>query len=806
MVSNNYTDDSIVSLKGLEKVTQMPNIYVGNRNSNRSLFQMGKEIVDNSIDEASIIGKDFETRIVFFHNKERTKYQCLVIDNGRGIPVNKILPSFTEEATSGKYKIDGKNSAYKRTTGVYGRGSKAVAGLSTIFCALSSQENETGSGLLLVKNAKIERTEINNICFKRGTLVFHEPSPEYFYTIDTFMGEGLQLFLDYVEFILAFEENANITIITKEGLVNNSLFNKNIIDIHSYFISIDGSNKNEKIIFKSNKDFSMVDYMKNKLNIKDDIIYEDFISYDDPESLSFKINLLVSDDFNNLSNTKFVSAVNNSPINTPESHHIFVLLNIIKERLCKFSDSPKIQKFLKESYKLPIYLSVGVYWNDMEFEDLLKLTYRDTKFSVAYYSVLQKIFNSNEYVDKFNTLYEILKEHIEEQYNKFTFKAVAGGNNKNISSKLNKSKGFFPCKIKDKEIAELYIVEGDTAANLLSSINNKDMQAIWTLGGKTINVLKTDVEEGFKNKVFKDLSLVIGLKPGDPIENINYKKIFIATDPDAHGAHIINLIIGNLYSINPAIIDNGYVNIIITPQYSLTYKKYRTFIKDFDTLFIFKVKAIFKFLFDFKIRINDTIIALEKEKDIVVFCKMIYNLAEKIINNANNLGMLPQTFEMFVQNYNYLFDIIKNQDILKTNFNCDKIEFDEKANSIYILRNKEDIVVPMNNVMRTIRNNILNDYLSICKGLWEPLISVKGTTEKIEEIPMTILQIYYILENSCKDLKVSKFKGLGTMNPKDAEPICMSVTTRTYLKIKNLGNVAVINDMMGRDTNERKLL
>lgn len=801
-----YNSDSIVSLQGLEKVTQMPNIYVGNRSSNKSLFQMCKEVVDNSIDEASLVGDSCSIKIIFFYNKDKSVYQCVVIDTGRGIPVNKILPSFTEEATSGKYRIEGKQSAYKRSVGTFGRGSKAVAGLSKVCFVLSSQnKSDEGTGILLVKDSKIVKTTIDPKPLNNGTIVFHEPSSKYFDTISDFMTNGFSLFQDYIEFISAFESNANITIVFKEGLVNYSLFEKDVDVIYNYFHSIDGTNSKEKIILKTTKDLDHVEYMKSKLDIKGDVLYKDYIEYDDPDSLSFKINLLVDSNFESMNNIKFISAVNNSPISTQESHHIFVLLNVIKEKLYKFSDSPKIQKFIKENYKFPFYLSVNVYWNDVVYEDLLKLIYRDAVFSGAYYSALHKIFNSEQYSEKFYNLYDLLKDHIEDQYNKFTFKGVNISNIKNISSKLKKSSNFAPCKVKDKEQAELFIVEGTTAANLLNECRNPDTQAVLALGGKPINIMKKDVEIGIKNNIFKDLTMVLGLKPGDPIENINYKKIFIATDPDAHGAHITSLIIGNLYSINPEIFNMGYINIIISPKYSLTYKKYKTFIKDFNTLFSFKVKAIFKFLFDFKIVVEDSVIPIVREQDFYIFCKTIFNLSNLILSTAENLGIEPSKLELLVNNYEYLFDINNNRETLKQKFNCDDVKYDEETNILYLIKDKEDIIIPMKNVLKDIKNNILKEYYSLCVNKWYPLVTIKEN-KSIVDCPMTILQIYYLLEGSCKDLRVSKFKGLGSMNVKDAEPICMSPATRTYIRINSLGNVKTIIDMLGKDTNERKLL
>jgi len=807
VAGHDYTADSIVSLQGLERVTQMPNIFVGNRGSYSALFQMIKESVDNSNDEAAKV-ENLNIKIIFFYNQDKTTYQCVVIDNGRGIPVTKIKPSFTEEATSGKYRIEGQKNAYGRSSGTFGRGAKALAGLSEICTVVSSQnKEEEGTGILVVKNAQIHRSEVVNEVLPNGTIVFHEPSTKYFEKTATFIKDGISIFFDYVEFLSAFEDKTNITVIFKEGLVSNKLFDKSVKDIYDFFHQIDGSGKKEKVMYSTDKTVDHVEYLKQKLGIGDEIVYRDFIEYDDPEALSFKIHMVADDNFSNMSNMKFISAVNNSPISTPDSHHIFVLMNILKDRLSKYSDSPKIQKFVRETYKFPMYFSINVYWNGVVYEDLLKSIYRDAIFSGAYYTVLSNIFSTDDYVVKFQTLYDLLKDHIEEQYNKYTFKSIAVGGVKNISSKLNKSNAFSPCKSKDKEVNELYLVEGETAANLLNEVRLQDTQAIMALGGKPVNIFKSNVEEAIRSdKVFRDLTMVLGIKPGDPIENINYKKIFIATDPDAHGAHIAALLIGNFYSINPAILENGYVYIIVSPKYSLTYRKHKTFIKDFDTLFRFKVNAVYKFLFDFSILVGDKeVFQITKDVDIFMFCKVICNLGELRINTAKNLGMIPSILEKLVENYKYLFDINGNAEILKESFGVDRVVLAEETNTLLLFKNEEDTIVPMNNVRRDIRNNILREYQSVCKEVWQPIISVKGN-EDITNLPITILELYYLLEEASKEIRTAKFKGLGSMKKEDVEATCISPATRTYMKINSIGSVQTLIDMLGKDTNERKYL
>ena len=796
----NYDSDSIVTLVGLEMITQSPTAYVGDLGSPKSLFQIKKEITDNCADESKMVD-DLCIDIILRCNSTRDKYQCVIKDNGRGVPVDKVKNSFTVVGTSGKYKIDGKESAYKMSSGTYGIGAKAAAGLSKIFTVISSQENDSGSALLVVKDAITERSEVyEDIKFPRGTLIYFEPSSKFFETIDKFwLGEGMTMFTEYIDWLINFDDKVNARIFLKEGLIDDSLFSKDVNTIYSTLSVCDG----EQVKIRKFPDH--VDFMKHKLGIDSEILIQNKIEYH-KDRLKFNIHYILDADFESMNNTKYMSAVNNVSIAASESHQNIIFANLLREKISVYSDNIKISKFIKNNYRLPMYFSIAVYWDGAKFLDLLKTSYRDSEFAAAYFSSVTKLLDKTE-DSHFKRMYEILQFHIEDEYIKFVNKTTKqkGKTRGTIASKINKFNSFVPCRTSDPEIAELFIVEGESAGGTLKTVRDKEFQAVWTMGGKPKNSLKVDIETALQDKVFEDLTTIIGLNPGDPIENINYKHIFLTADPDHHGAHIDTILVGNLFTINPAILDSGYVYMIIPPQFKLSYKQSRTFVRNEMDLFKFKVESIFDYLFKFSILVGDEKHRVEftEPEEVFAFCFTTFQLAEIIEQTAKRLNVDPIILEYLARNYKYLNPM--RVDRLKQHLPYQNISYNEELNYLILIEGNVDIYVPMENVVVEIEKNILPHFKSLCKQVWEPCVTIVGHDD-FNNVPMLITEIKQLLSSGLKDVKVAPFKGLGELSDEETKLTCASPLTRRFIKIKSIGDVQRIYDMLGKDVDERKKL
>lgn len=139
---------------------------------------------------------------------------------------------------------------------------------------------------------------------------------------------------------------------------------------------------------------------------------------------------------------------------------------------------------------------------------------------------------------------------------------------------------FVDCRTKDVSRRELYIVEGDSALGAVKLAREAEFQAIIPVRGKILNCLKADYEKIFKNEIITDIIKVLGCgvevtsKANKElstfnIENLKWNKIVICTDADVDGYQIRTLILTMLYRLTPTLIQGGYVYIAESPLFEI---------------------------------------------------------------------------------------------------------------------------------------------------------------------------------------------------------------------------------------------
>ena len=161
----------------------------------------------------------------------------------------------------------------------------------------------------------------------------------------------------------------------------------------------------------------------------------------------------------------------------------------------------------------------------------------------------------------------------------------------NIKKKLtgsmdisNRVQKFVPCRTKDVDRSELYIVEGDSALGSVKMARDSEYQAIMPIRGKILNCLKADYGKIFKSDIITDLLKVLGcgvevhdkrakdLATFD-LDNLRWNKVVICTDADVDGFQIRTLVLTMLYRLTPTLIQQGYVYIAESPLYEITCKE-----------------------------------------------------------------------------------------------------------------------------------------------------------------------------------------------------------------------------------------
>ncbi len=161
----------------------------------------------------------------------------------------------------------------------------------------------------------------------------------------------------------------------------------------------------------------------------------------------------------------------------------------------------------------------------------------------------------------------------------------------NIKKKLtgsmdisNRVAKFVPCRTRDVERSELYIVEGDSALGSVKQARDGEFQAIMPIRGKILNCLKADYGKIFKSEIITDLLKVLGCgvevhdkrakdMAAFDLSALRWNKVVICTDADVDGFQIRTLVLTMLYRLTPTLIQEGYVYIAESPLFEITCKE-----------------------------------------------------------------------------------------------------------------------------------------------------------------------------------------------------------------------------------------
>ena len=165
--------------------------------------------------------------------------------------------------------------------------------------------------------------------------------------------------------------------------------------------------------------------------------------------------------------------------------------------------------------------------------------------------------------------------------------AILSKGNTDLAKSVEK---YVACHSKDKNIRELYIVEGDSALSSCKLARDAEFQAIIPVRGKTLNCLKSSYARIFESPIITDLLRVIGCgveirdksdkssgKSKSELgnfdwERLNWSKIIICTDADEDGFQIRTLILTLFYRLLPTLIERGKIYIAETPLFEITTK------------------------------------------------------------------------------------------------------------------------------------------------------------------------------------------------------------------------------------------
>jgi DNA gyrase subunit B len=537
MAETTYTAKDITVLEGLDPVRLRPGMYIGSTGS-RGLHHLIYEVVDNSVDEA-LAGRNDKLEVTLHPDNSVT-----VRDYGSGIPVDQMADQgmsaltvvLTKLHAGGKF--GGEDAAYKVSGGLHGVGVSVVNALSEWLVAeirrdgkVYRQEFTRG-----VPNGDVEvvgDAEKGDT----GTTISFLPDAEIFDEVE-YSAETLQQRLRETAFltrglriVLTDERAGGETVeFYYEGGIRDFVAHVNAAKdgIHKSIVFFDGENEqgNVEVAMQWNGSYQESVY-------------------------TFANNINTHEGGSHLSG--FNAAL------TRTLNKVARDMGLLKE---------KEDNLEGDDVREGLAAVVSVKLQDPQFEGQTK-----TKLG-------------NPWVKGFveSTVNSKLSEFLEENptdAKQIITKAISAARARQAARKardLTRRKGAFggeiakkfaDCQVRDPELAEMFIVEGNSAGGAAKDARDKSNQAILPLRGKIINSEKNRIDKVLSNSEVQLLVQVIGTGIGEEfdIAKLRYHRVIVMTDADVDGAHIRTLVLTFLYRHMPELFERGHVYIAVPPLY-----------------------------------------------------------------------------------------------------------------------------------------------------------------------------------------------------------------------------------------------
>ena len=532
-----YNAESIKVLEGLEGVRKRPSMYIGSTGKD-GLHHLVYEVVDNSVDE-SLAG--FCDLIEVIINKDGS---LTVIDNGRGIPVDKH-PTYKKSAMEialTKLHAGGKfeKQAYQISGGLHGVGVSVVNALSKKLIAkvyrngkIYQQEYKIGNPLYDVK--EVGSCDKN----KTGTEITFYPDDSIFSTTEFdfgFLRKRLQelAFLNPIKIILNDEKN----------------------------------NKKEEFHYKG----GLIEFI-NHINKTKGVLHKPIYFKRQEEDTVVEVAVQYNEGYNE-NIFGFVNTINTTEGGTHISGFKTALTRALNDYIEK-RGMLKNEKLSGDDTREGLTTIVNIKMREPQFEGQTK-----TKLGN---SEMKGIVDSMVYI----ALTEFLEEN-PNIANKIGQKIIASAKAREAAKKardLVRRKSIIgfsglpgklaDCSSKKIEKTELYIVEGDSAAGSSKMARDKEFQAILPLKGKILNVEKSSPIKTLSSEEILNLITAIGtgVKENLDISKLRYNKIIIMTDADVDGQHIMTLLLTFFFRYMPELIENGNIYVALSPLYRIRKNK-----------------------------------------------------------------------------------------------------------------------------------------------------------------------------------------------------------------------------------------
>ena len=807
-MTDQYTASSIKVLKGLEAVRKRPGMYIGDTDDGTGLHHMVYEVLDNSIDEA--LGGYCDS-IQLIINKDGS---ATISDNGRGIPVDQHktekVPAaeviMTQLHAGGKFD----QNSYKISGGLHGVGVSVVNALSEKL-SLTIRRNgkihtmEFKDGVTTKKLKEIgsmKKTE------RTGTTVQFWPSKKIF-SNTTLILKTLENRVRQLAFL-----NSNVRITLSDMRTSKvepiEFYYQGGLTAYVQFLNSRKSTLNKIIPFNGESNGIKVEgalqwndgYNENMLCFTNNIPQGDggthlqgfrsaltrsLVGYSNTVAVAKKGNITISGDDAREGMTCVLSVKVPDPKFSSQT----------KDKLVSSEVRPVVEKIISEQLSA---------WLEQTPGEAKKL--------------VSKIIEAASAREAARKARELTRR-------------------KNVLETSSLPGKLADCQEKDPSNSELFIVEGDSAGGSAKQGRDRVTQAILPLRGKILNVIKANPHKILENNEISALITAIGAGYGNPPkdkeynpsdyfnpESMRYHKIVIMTDADVDGSHIRTLLLTFFYQFMRDIITTGRLYIAQPPLYKVKKGNAENYLLD--------DRELTKFLLlnnkddlDFNIYNKKKKIQLKEEQlneliDLASRANSAYQnldltyLDAKFFDQILNTGLFFQDFhpnkieksqfKIFLSNLNQVY---KSENI--------KFTFQSMiSNELVFLQEKEGynkiIKVALDKLLH-LREFISSDSLSLYNKMGfakstDTYFGISKLSSKESFNCNGLVEFFTTLfEMSKKGQSISRYKGLGEMNPDQLWETTLDRTNRKLLQVKLEDQINAERQLimlMGDDVTDRK--
>jgi len=716
------------------------------------------EVLDNSIDE-SLAGYCKNINVILLSDGS-----VKISDDGRGIPVD-LHPEegisaaeviMTQLHAGGKFD----NNSYKVSGGLHGVGVSVVNALSD-FLLLNISRNGKKYFVKFINGNAENPLKIIGESQVTGTEIIFKPSSSIFSTV-TFDFKILEHRLRELAFL-----NSGITI--------------NLIDERN------SENKTLQFSYEG----GLRQYIKH-INKSRNSFHETIITSHQKEDISMEVALEWTDVFHETS----LCFTNNIPQKDGGTHLAgfrAALTRVINNYSNNFGFSKKEKiQLTGDDCREGLSSIISLKLPDPKFSSQTK----DKLVSSEVRPIVEQCIN-----ESLSQWFEENPADAKKIINK-VYEAASAREAARKARELTRRKGVLDiaslpgkladCQEKDPEKAEIFLVEGDSAGGSAKQGRDRSNQAILPLRGKILNVERSRIDKMLSSTEIGTLITAIGAGVGNAelnLEKSRYHKIIIMTDADVDGSHIRTLLLTFFFRHMRPLVDAGYLYIAQPPLFKIKLNKSEIYLKDQNHLDDFLIKNGIKNC-SLTIGNNETII----EKDLnnfvekcIILNKYIRSLTrkiggEEIISSLSNLGLLNKN----------IFEDKEKIDIISVFFN----RFNPENKYWEINLNSSEKSILFENTYRGVtekfelKSEDLNYHevleinnLSEHSKIFQENVKLVFENEKLV-INSSLHLVDLILEKGKKGAQISRYKGLGEMNPDQLWETTLDPNSRSLIQVK----------------------